>query len=72
MGLLSAADLRDPLGTPLQYAAQAEGYAVQPVDPHGRARTGSESTEAITGNFLLDPEFLTFSPDTRAPLVLLD
>jgi len=45
---------------------------VQPVDPYGRPRTGAESTEAITGNFLLDPEFLTASPDTRPPLVLLD
>lgn len=71
-GLLSPADLRDPLGTPLQYAATAEGYTVQPVDLRGRARQDAESTEGIAGNFLLDPEFLTHSPDTRPPLVLLD
>jgi hypothetical protein len=72
-GLLSPGDLRDPLlGTPLQYAARAEGYQVQPVDAHGRPRAGAESTEAITGNFLLDPEFISVSPDSRAPLVLLD
>ena len=71
-GLLSPADLRDPLGTPLQYAATAEGYNVQPADPSGRARQGAEPTEGIAGNFLLDPEFLTHSRDTRPPLVLLD
>jgi hypothetical protein len=72
-GLLAPADLFDPaLGTPLQYAARAEGYQVQPVDSRGLPRAGSESTEAITGNFLLDPEFVSVSPDSRAPLVLLD
>ncbi len=71
-GLLSPGDLRDPLGAPLQYAAHADGYSVQPVDARGEPRAGAESTEAITGNFLLDPQFLSVSPDSQAPLVLLD
>jgi hypothetical protein len=72
-GLLAPADLSDPLlGTPLRYEARTEGYQVQPVDSRGVPQTGSESTEAITGNFLLDPEFISVSPDSRAPLVLLD
>ncbi|HEY8019652.1 MAG TPA: DUF4388 domain-containing protein [Thermoanaerobaculia bacterium] len=72
-GLLAPADLFDPaLGTPLRYSARAEGYKVQPVDSRGTPREGSESTEAITGNFLLDPEFVSVSPDSKAPLVLLD
>jgi hypothetical protein len=73
LGLLAPADLRDPSGTPLQFTARAESYQVQPVDSSGRPRAGAEATEeAVTGNFLLDPEFFTASPDTRPPLVLLD
>jgi Domain of unknown function (DUF4388) len=70
--LLSPADLEDPEGRPLQYAAGEESYTLQPME-HARQVAGAEATEAITGNFLLDPEILNASPEsTAAPLVLLD
>ncbi|HET9209983.1 MAG TPA: hypothetical protein VFR03_06280, partial [Thermoanaerobaculia bacterium] len=71
-GLLSSSDLKDPEGRPLQYAATEESYTLQPLE-HGRPVPGAEATEAITGNFLLDPEVLNTAPEsTAAPLVLLD
>ncbi len=70
--LLSPADLEDPEGRPLQYAAGEESYTLRPLE-RGRPVPGGEATEAITGNFLLDPEILNASPEpTAAPLVLLD
>lgn len=71
-GLLSSSDLKDPEGRPLRYAATEESYMLQPLE-HGRPVPGAEATEAITGNFLLDPEVLNTAPEsTAAPLVLLD
>ncbi len=71
-GLLSSADLEDPEGRPLRYIASEESYTLQPLQ-RAKPLAGAEETEAITGNFLLDPEFLNVSPETTAaPLVLLD
>jgi hypothetical protein len=70
--LLSPADLEDPEGRPLQYTASEESYTLRPLE-RSRPLPGAEATEAITGNFLLDPDI--FSPaqqPTAAPLVLLD
>ena len=70
--LLSSADLQDPKGYPLRYAASEESYTLQPMDG-GKPVAGTEATEAITGNFLLDPEVLNVAPESQvAPLVLLD
>jgi hypothetical protein len=70
--LLSGSDLRDPQGYELRYSSQAGGYRVQPYDAKGAKIVGAEVTDAVTGNFLLDSEFISVSPDTQAPLVLLD
>ena len=70
--LLSPADLEDPEGRPLQYTASEDSYTLRPLE-RSRPLPGAEATEAITGNFLLDPDI--FSPaqqPTAAPLVLLD
>jgi hypothetical protein len=71
-GLLSSRDLTDPEGRPLLYAAAEDSYTLRPLE-HGRPVPGAEAAEAITGNFLLDPEVLSSAPESTAPpLVLLD
>jgi hypothetical protein len=71
-GYLAPGDLVDPVGLPLQYSAGPESYTLQPTRS-GKAVAGTETTEAITGNFFLDPEFLILPEETAAqPLVLLD
>jgi uncharacterized protein DUF4388 len=71
-GYLSPGDLADPEGYPLQYSATEESYALQPLRD-GKPVAGAETSEAITGNFLLDPGFLTLPSESSAqPLVLLD
>jgi len=70
--LLSASDLEDPQGHPLLYAAREDSYTLEPAED-GKPILGAETSEAITGNFLLDPEFLNIPNDSTAqPLVLLD
>lgn len=71
-GFLSPRDLADPQGRPFQYTVTEESYTLRPL-AGGEPVPGEETTEAITGNFLLDPEFL-FLPaqSSTQPLVLLD
>ena len=61
LDLLEPGDVRTAAGEPLRYLPQEDSYRL------------GERSEAITGNFLLDPEL--FGPSAapaRAPLVLLD
>ncbi len=69
-GLLGARDILDVEGRPLVFAAREKTYELHAEGPGG----GGEVTfRGISGNFLLDPEFLTLRSETRvAPLVLLD
>ena len=69
--LLTSSDLADPAGRRLGYAAQVAGYLVYPMD-EGEPAPGASRTEAVTGNFLLDPEFVAVPTVREAPLVLLD
>ncbi len=71
-GFLGRGDLRDPQGHPLRYTAGQESYTLEPVQGD-QPIPGAETSEAITGNFLLDPELLNLPTDSTAPpLVLLD
>src|SRR6185295_12069947 len=71
-GLLSSADLADAEGHRLLYEAGEESYTLDPL-ARGKPVPGAGATEAITGNFLLDPEFLNVPPESSVqPLVLLD
>jgi len=70
-GFLEESDLIDPSGRRLGYAAQIAGYLIYPLD-EGEAAPGASRTETITGNFLLDPEFLPTRTIEPEPLVLLD
>ena len=67
-----AVPLRDSAGNPLAYSIDERSYQVVPV-LHGRPAAELGARDAITGDFLLDPEFLHLPerPDV-APLVLLD
>jgi len=71
-GLLSGGDLSDPQGHPFRYSVTEESYAIEPLQG-SQPIPGAETSEAITGNFFLDPEFLTVPTESTAPpLVLLD
>ena len=71
-GLLDRADLHDPQGRPFRYEPGDESYTLQPLDA-GKPVAGTETSEAVTGNFLLDPEILTVPAESAEhPLVLLD
>ena len=71
-GLLTRADLRDPRGLSLRYEPGEESYTLQPMQA-GKPVAGAETSEAVTGNFLLDPEILTVPAESAEhPLVLLD
>ena len=68
--LLSAAELIDPLSRPLAITPQAESYVVQPVD-NGRPVDSAASTEATTGNLLLDSRYLAPGEVSEEPAVVL-
>ncbi len=71
-GLLPAAELRDPGGNLLGYQAGDGRYRLAP-QRGGSELTRLGTTEAITGNFILDPEFFSAKAAAEeAPLVLLD
>jgi len=71
-GLLAGGDLNDPQGHAFRYTATEESYSIEPLEG-GQPLAGAETSEAITGNFLLDPEFLNVPTESTAPpLVLLD
>jgi hypothetical protein len=71
-GLLSAGDLADSEGHRLLYEPSEESYTLDPLE-RGRPVPGAGATEAITGNFLLDPELLNVPSESSVqPLVLLD
>ena len=68
---LTQRDLVDPAGRRLGYASQIAGYLIYPEDDAGAA-PGAARTEAVSGNFLLDPEFVPEKVVEQPPLVLLD
>jgi len=70
--LLAGSDLHDPQKHPFRYSFTEESYNLQPMQGD-KPIPGTETSEAITGNFFLDPEFLTVPVESTAPpLVLLD
>ena len=68
-GLISPADVIDPAGYRLVYQASEGSYRIW-LDDDGQRIEGLGTTEAITGDFLVDPQFL--STASEPPLVLLD
>jgi hypothetical protein len=47
------------------------GYLIYPEDD-GDVAPGASRTETVTGNFLLDPEFVPEQTVDEPPLILLD
>ena len=70
-GLVSTADLRDQAGGELSYSTDDVTYRIVPL-VDGRLAQELSTTEAITGDFLLDPQFLRAPSSDVPPLVLLD
>ena len=70
LDLVSEADLRDQSGGELSYSTDDMTYRIVPEFGDRRALELS-TTEAITGDFLLDPQFLRTSSSNIPPLVLL-
>ena len=70
LGLVSASDLRDQTGGLLTYSTDELTYRIVP-EHEGRLAQQLGTTEAITGDFLLDPQFLRAPSTDIAPLVLL-
>ena len=70
--LLASRDMFDPSGARLRLSSATASFLVETESPdEGAADTSFAS--AITGNFLLDPEFLSMPAEsTDPPLVLLD
>jgi hypothetical protein len=70
-GLFSEGELRDPAGFELTYRGQDVGYAIT-VQDGGETVEGLGTTEAITGDFLLDPQFIRSAAAAESPLVFLE
>lgn len=70
-GFLHPEDLLDPTGSPFEYSALASGYMLHRDQPEEASPITSRA-ETITGNFLLDPEFVVPELTERPPLILLD
>ena len=68
---LTHRDLIDPVGRRLGYSSQVAGYLIYP-EGEEEVAPGASRTEAVTGNFLLDPEFLQDRAVEIPPLILLD
>ncbi|MEO1368838.1 MAG: hypothetical protein AAFX50_16810, partial [Acidobacteriota bacterium] len=71
VGLLDPGDLRGPAGRALGYTTDGVSYRISLLE-NGVPIEGLGTTEAITGDFLVDPQFLSEAAQAEAPLVLLD
>ncbi|MCB1055315.1 MAG: DUF4388 domain-containing protein [Acidobacteria bacterium] len=65
--------LADPEGRPLLYQPGDVQYQLEPLGVDGEPQLELASSEAITGNFLLDLDFFSIPGDSlQQPLVLID
>ncbi|MCP3957613.1 MAG: DUF4388 domain-containing protein [bacterium] len=71
LGFVSSADLEDQVGAHLTYSTDDVSYRIVPMIDGRRAQVLA-TTEAITGDFLLDPQFLRPPSTDTPPLYLLD
>jgi hypothetical protein len=71
LGLLSEDDLRDASGAALVYSTDDVGYRIELPDSQLEDESLGTS-ESITGDFLLDPQWLSSGSKDEEPLFLLD
>lgn len=71
LSLIAGVDTQDPAGHQLQYEADVVSYSIGLVEK-GEEIEGLGTTEAITGDFLVDPQFLGTATTAEDPVVLLD
>lgn len=71
LSLVSPADLKDPAGYELDYLSEEISYTIRLKDGDD-AIEGLGTTEAITGDFFVDPQFLDNARIAEDPVVLLD
>ncbi len=74
LGLLQREDLVDARGRTLSYGAAEGSFQIHPVTVEGAEEEPPGARRSISGNFLLDPEFLApiRGGTDEPPLVLLD
>ncbi len=65
-GLLGGGDLRDPAGYHLEYDGADVSYSIK-VKDGDEVVEGLGTTEAITGDFLVDPQFFRTRRRRRVP-----
>ncbi|MEM6794597.1 MAG: DUF4388 domain-containing protein [Acidobacteriota bacterium] len=70
-GALDEHDLEDPAGHLMNYSTDGVSYSIA-LQRDGREIEGLGTTEGITGDFFVDPQFLSSAASAEAPLVLLD
>lgn len=70
-GLLGGGDLRDPAGYDLAYEGADVTYSIK-VKDGDEVVEGLGTTEAITGDFLVDPQFFRSAAAAESPLVFLE
>ena len=70
-GLISSTDFTDQAKHPLTYSTDDVSYRIVPV-VDGRRDPDLATTEAITGDFLLDPQFLRPPSTDVEPLWLIE
>ncbi|MEM1203633.1 MAG: DUF4388 domain-containing protein [Acidobacteriota bacterium] len=70
-GLVSDVDLEDPARHEFDYSTDGVSYSIL-LRRRGQQVEGLGTTEAITGDFLVDPQFLSSAATAQPPLVLLD
>ena len=71
LSLISNVDHRGPAGHELEYVTEEVSYSIR-LRKGDQAIEGLGTKEAITGDFLVDPQFLGTAASAEDPVVLLD
>lgn len=70
-GLIARRDLRDPAGYSLEYVSEDLTYQIR-IKDGDETIEGLGNSEAITGDFFVDPQFLRSGAIAESPLVFIE